>query len=85
MPKWGETRKIGKNRFIQLYGVVTLVFIMLSASVLVSYFVLDRPLTLGSFVGSFIVFSIIGYFFGKMWWEIGEKKAGFKLNRGETE
>ena len=85
LPKWEETRKIGRNRFIQLYGVVMFVLIGLSASVLVSYFVLDRPITLGSFVGSFIVFTIIGYFFGRMWWEFGEKKAGFKQNKGETE
>ena len=85
MPKWEETRKMGRNRFIQLYGVVIFVFIMLSASVLVSYFVLDRPITLVNFVGSFIVFTIIGYFFGRVWWEIGERKAGFKQDKGATE
>lgn len=85
MPKWEETRKMGRNRFIQLYGVVMFVFIMLSVSVLVSYFVLDRPITLGSFVVGFIVFTIIGYFFGRVWWEIGEKKAGFKRDKGESE
>jgi hypothetical protein len=85
LPRWEETRKMGRNRFIQLYGVVMFVFIMLSASMLISYFVLDRPITLGIFVGSFIVFTIIGYFFGWMWWEIGEKKAGFKQDKEETE
>jgi hypothetical protein len=84
MPKWEETRKIGRNRFIQLYGIVLFVCIGLSVSVLLSYFVLHRPITLSSFMGSFIAFTIIGYFFGRMWWENGEKKAGFRHNKGET-
>ena len=84
MPKWEETRKMGRNRFIQLYGVVMTVSTMLSVSVLVSYFVLDYPITLGIFVGSFIVFTIIGYFIGRIWWEIGEKIAGYKQYNGET-
>ena len=85
MRKWEEIRKIGRNRFIQIYGVTMFGFAMVFSSLLVSYFVLGRPITLASFVGSFIVFTIMGYFLGKMWWEYGEKKAGFKQNNGETE
>ena len=75
MPNWEETRKMGRNRFIQLYGVVMSVSIMLFAYVLVSNFVLDYPITLDCFMSSFIVFTIIGYFIGRIWWQIGEKKA----------
>ncbi len=85
MPRWEETRKMGRNRFIQLYGVVMSLSIFLSLAVLVSFFVLDHPITLGFFVGIFIVFTILGYFIGKLWWEIGEKKAGFKQNKEETQ
>lgn len=85
MRKWEEIRKIGRNRFIQIYGVTVFGLVMIFLSVLVSYYVLGRPITLAGFVVSFIVFTIMGYFFGKIWWEYAEKKAGFKQNNGNTE
>ena len=71
--KWSKTRRIGRNRFILIYGVLIWgITVAIFWSVIMNYLMgwSFIPLLLGALV----VFPVGGYFFGSAVWNQGESR-----------
>jgi len=75
MRDWSETRKLGKRRFVLLFGVLFWGGLMALIFPLLQYFLFEKPITGTRYIISVIVFPISGYFISNFIWRNNEKSA----------
>jgi Na+-driven multidrug efflux pump len=73
--KWERVRAAGRARFVLVYGVVGWGVTVAVLYSLVSYFLLDQSFWRALII-SLVLFPIGGYWLGKQWWDVNEKKYG---------
>ncbi len=71
--KWEKTRKIGKKKFIFYYGVLFWGLLTGFLFPIIGLILFKKPLSLGDFIISLIIFPLGGILFGLMVWHSSEK------------
>jgi hypothetical protein len=82
---WKRTRKIGKTRYVILYGVLIWGIAAGLSFPFLQWILFNQPTGLHHFVISLIVFQIIGIFVGIMTWNKSEKMYRQFLDKNSTE
>ena len=75
MRDWAETRKMGKQRFVLMFGVLFWGGLMGLVFPLLQYFLIGKPITVAGYIISIIIFPISGYFVGNFIWRKNEDSA----------
>ena len=79
--RWGRTRKIGKNKFIFLFGICLWGISSGLLAPLIGKLMFDWPIKIPNYIISLTVFPMCGILFGHWLWTFNEASYKDQINK----